>query len=297
MSFSIITDTSANIPLEYVTTNDVAVIPFYYYLEGEEHSCTDITNFDGKAYYDMIRAGAEITTSQVTPQRYTEFMEPFLKEGKDILLVCMSSGISGSYQSAEMAAKQLREEYPDRIIRTVDTYGASLGEGLLVMEAVKFRDSGMTVDETADLLLTRRKGMCQVFTVDDLMHLRRGGRISGATAIFGTVLNIKPLLKGNEKGRIVTFGRIRGRRNSIKAIAENYRALVIDPELQTIGIAHADCREDADYLIEMINESKPPKEIITVCYEPVTGSHVGPGALALFFMGNEDYREKWTYSK
>ena len=297
MSFSIITDTSANIPLEYVEANDVAVIPFFYYFEGKECFCTDITNFDGKSYYDKIRDGAAVTTTQVTPQRYIEYMQPLLDAGRDILLVGMSSGISGSYQSAEIAAAQMREEYPDRNIRLVDTLGASLGEGLLVMEAVECRNSGMTLDETADLLLKRRVGMCQVFTVDDLMHLRRGGRISGATAIFGTVLNIKPLLKGNERGEIVTFGKVRGRKNSIKAIAENYKALVVEPETQTIGIAHSDCREDVDYLVELINESKPPREILTVCYEPVTGSHVGPGALALFFMGREDYRETWKYTK
>ena len=297
MSFKIITDTSANLPLEYTSAHDIAVIPFYYTLEGKELCCTDITNFDGKAFYDKIRAGARVTTTQITPQKYVDFMRPFLEKGEDIMLVSMSSGISGSYQSSEIAAAQLREEYPERRIKTVDTKAASLGEGIFAMRAADYRDKGMELDAVYDIIMDECVAMNQVFTVDDLMHLRRGGRISGATAIFGTVLNIKPLLKGNEKGQIVTFGRIRGRRNSIKAIADNYNLLVEHPEAQTVGIAHADCQDDVDFLIGMLNEKKPPKEILTVCYEPVTGSHVGPGALALFFLGSRDYRAKWTYNK
>ena len=202
----------------------------------------------------------------------------------------MSSGISGAYSCAEMAAAQLREDYPQRAIRLVDTMGASLGEGLLALRAAACREQGMGLDETADFLLELRERFYQVFTVDNLAYLQRSGRISNATAVIGTVFQIKPLLKGNEEGKIVTFGKVRGRKQSIQALAEKYDTLVKNPGEQTVGIAHADCPEDADYLAGLLRKNFPPKDILTVCYEPVTGSHVGPGTLALFFEGEKGVR-------
>ena len=187
-------------------------------------------------------------------------------------------------------ADQLRDEFPDRQIFTVDTIGASLGEGLLALIAADMRDAGKTAAETAERLEYLKVGMCQVFTVDDLMHLRRTGRLSNAAAIIATVLSIKPLLKGNENGNIVSFAKIRGRRKSIEAIAEQYDRLVENAGDQVIGIAHADCRTDADYLISLLQRKHPPKDVMLVDYEPVTGSHVGPGALALFFFGSRTFR-------
>ena len=174
----------------------------------------------------------------------------------------------------------------------MDTLSASLGEGLLVLEAADCRDRGMTLDETADRLMAMRHRMAQVFTVEDLKYLRRTGRLSNVTALVGMMLNIKPLLKGDNEGTIVTFARTRGRRQSIQGLAERYDALVRHPEQQVVGIAHADCPEDAETLASLLRAKHPPKEIMTVCYEPVTGSHVGPGTLALFFLGDEDVREK-----
>ena len=182
--------------------------------------------------------------------------------------------------------------FPDARIRLVDTLSASLGEGLLVLEAADCRDRGMTLDETADRLMAMRHRMAQVFTVEDLKYLRRTGRLSNVTALVGMMLNIKPLLKGDREGKIVTFARTRGRRQSILAMAERYDAMVSHPEEQIVGIAHADCPEDAETLASLLRAKHPPKEIMTVCYEPVTGSHVGPGTLALFFLGDEDVREK-----
>lgn len=246
--------------------------------------------FDGKAYYDAIRGGAKVTTSQVTPQSYLDAMRPLLERGEDLLFVGMSSGISGSYRCAELAKKDLDEEFPERTIRLVDTLSASLGEGILVMRAVECREAGMSLDETADLLLQERMRMCQIFTVDDLMHLRRGGRLSGVSAVVGTMLQIKPILKGNEEGKIVVAGKVRGRKRSVEDLAARYDALVNHAETQVVGISQADCPEDAAYLAELLNRNHPPKSILHVCYEPVTGSHVGPGALALFFLGDETVR-------
>jgi DegV family protein with EDD domain len=172
----------------------------------------------------------------------------------------------------------------------VDTLGASLGEGLAVFKAVEWREQGIVLSEVERRLNLYCKRMYQIFSVDDLMHLKRGGRLSNLAAMVGTVLNIKPILKGNEFGKIVGFAKIRGRRRSIEALAEQYEKLVIAPERQTVGIAQAACRKDAEYLAELLRRNRPPKEILTVDYEPVTGSHVGPGALALFFESREDVR-------
>ena len=216
--FKLMTDTSANLEPDVISAYDIGVIPFNYYLNGDERTCMDIAAFDGKAYYNAIRSGAKASTSQVPPQRYIEYMEPVLKQGLDILFIGMSSGISGSYSSAETAASELREQYPERKIITVDTL-------------------------------------------------------------------IKPLLKGDGEGKIVCFQKVRGKKNALKAIAAKYDELVENAADQIVGIAHADCSDDAAALAEMIRVKNPPKQIMTVCYEPVTGAHVGPGALALFFIG------------
>ncbi|MBR6300102.1 MAG: DegV family protein [Clostridia bacterium] len=288
--FSVVTDTSANLDCELAKERNIHIVPFHYYVNGEDMTCTDTRSFDGKTFYDAMRAGAKVTTSQITPQSYIDTLTPLLEKGEDILFVGMSSGISGSYASAETAAAQLRMDFPERQIHLVDTLGASLGEGLLAVKAAECRDAGASVADTAALLDEMRVGMCQVFTVDDLKYLRRTGRLSNIVALVGTVLNIKPLLKGNQEGKIVSFATVRGRRRSIQAMAERYNSMVKDAANQTIGIAHADCADDVKYLIGLLNEKNPPKEIMTVMYEPVTGSHVGPGALALFFMGDEKFR-------
>lgn len=292
MGFALITDTSANLPLDRLRRSAVGVVPLSYFIGEQAHTCVDIEAFDGEAYYDAIRKGTRVTTSQINPQRYMDCMRPLLESGQDLLYVGMSSGISGSYASAELAARELREAFPQREIRLVDTYGASLGEGLLVLRAIECRDRGMSLDATAETLLLLRHRVCQVFTVDDLMHLRSSGRISNLTAVAGTVLNIKPLLKGDELGRIVTFGKVIGRRRAIEALAQRYDELAEDPEGQLVGIAHAGCPAEAAQLAARLLRVRPPREILTVCYEPVTGSHVGPGALALFFVGGDGVRLK-----
>ncbi len=292
MAFSILTDSSANLPAALVWQHGLSIVPFSYYREGKEYTCTNADVFDADEYYGAMRRGARFTTSQITPQRYVDTFRPFLAAGKELLFIGMSSGISGSFHSAELAAAELREEYPSAKIRLVDSLAASLGEGLQVLRAVKARAQGLDLDATADLLLELRSHVCQVFTVDDLMYLRKGGRLSGAVAVVGTVLNIKPILKGNENGQIVSCGRVRGRRRSIEALAAKYEALVENAAEQTVGIAHADCAEDAEYLKTLLNQVNPPREILTVGYEPVTGSHVGPGTLALFFLGGSDVRSK-----
>lgn len=292
MSFSIVTDTSANLQSNHIKDNDITVIPFSYYMDGVEAVCLEAEGFDSKNFYQQMRNNVRVTTSQINPQRYLEHMEPLVKEGKDILFVGMSSGISGAYASSLIAAEQLREEYPERKIYTVDTLGASLGEGLVVFKAIECRDKSMTIEETTDYLNKFRHNICQIFTVDDLKYLQMGGRISNVTAFTGNLLNIKPLLKGNENGQIVTCGKTRGRKRIIETILKKYEELSAHHDNMLVGISNADCMEDAKYLAEMVNKINPPKEIIIVDHEPATGSYLGPGALALYFEGTEGSRLK-----
>ncbi len=290
MSFAVLTDTSGNLPKKLTDENNIGVIPFTYTVNGEDHVCLDIENFNGADFYREMKAGQIVTTTQISPQQYADFFEPYLREGLDVIFISMSSGISGSYNSANIAADMLRETYPERSVRPIDTRGAALGEGLVALEAAACRDRGMSFEETVAAMELLSKRMCNVFTVDDLMFLRRGGRLSNLSAIVGTVLNIKPLLKGDVDGKIVAFAKLRGRKRSIEALAEKYETLAVAPETQTIGVVNAACRADADRLIELLKRKCPPKEIIDVDYEPVTGCHVGPGALALFFVGPDDVR-------
>lgn len=291
MAFVIITDTSSNLMKNYLDKHNVVLLPFTYRFEGEEEqSCTDIEHFDGKAYYKRIGEGAKVQTSQINPQTFKDCFKPIAERGDDVLYIGMSSAISGTFQSAHIAAEEMREKYPDRQFVTIDSKGASLGEGLIVMEAVKLRDKGKTLEEIVPVLENKIDCLYQVFTVDSLAHLKRTGRLTGAAAFVGTLLNIKPLLKGNEHGQIVSVDKARGNKKAIQKMAERYDNFVVDGEEQTVCIADSDNDEDVALLIELLRRNHPPKEIIRVCYEPVTGSHVGPGAVALFFFGKNGVR-------
>lgn len=288
MSFVISTDTSANLPTAELQWHQLYLLPFSYIVNEVEHQCLDLSAFDGDAYYEMLRH-TPASTSMISMDQYRQLWEPLLEEGHDILHVGMSSGISGAYQSAVMAARELREEYPQRRLVVFDTRAASLGEGIQVLHAATCREAGYTLDETVRELAELRPRIRQIFTVDDLMHLRRGGRVSGVVAAVGTALRIKPLLKGDEAGRIVVFGKVQGRKRSVRALADNFAANAELLGRWPIGIAHAGCRDEALALAAMLKESDPKARIILVDYEPVTGSHVGPGALAMFYVAKEPW--------
>lgn len=288
MAFSIITDSASNLSVDLAAQNDISVIPLPYFCDGVECSCLDFDNFDAAEYYDKMKNGMEVRTSQINPLQYTNYMEKSLKEGKDVLFVGMSSGISGSFTSARMAAEDLLERYPDRRIRMVDSLGASLGEGMLVLRAAKCRANGMDLDETADRLEKLRKCIYQVFIVDDLNHLRRTGRLSNIGTLLGMVLGIRPLLIGSSEGQIVAIAKIRGKKQAIRAMADKYKLLIKNPQL--VGISHCNCPEDVEYLISLLQGEQAPKEILVVKHEPATGSHLGPGSMALYFEGDEDAR-------
>ena len=288
--FRIVTDTSSNLPTAYLQAENITVIPFTFHTESGEQSCMDTASFDAKAFYTAMRNGEKVTTSQIPPQRFVDNIRPMLENGEDVLFVSMSSGISGSYASSKIAANQLAEEFPERKILTVDTYSASLAEGIVVMRTVECRKEGLSIDETYQILRALRHRIAQIFTVGDLRYLKRTGRLSNLEAAVGTVLQIKPLLKGDPQGKIVCFAKVRGRQRAIEEMAKRYEELVVSPETQTVCISHADCEADAQILASMLRRSKAPKDILIVDYEPVTGSHVGPGALALFFVSDDNVR-------
>ena len=289
--FAILTDSASNLTAKQLRDNDITAIPFPYFLKGKECGCDTLETFDDMAFYAALKNGEKVTTSQINPQTYTNYMRPLLEAGNDILFIGLSSGISGSFASATIAKEQLSEEFPERKIELVDSLGASLGEGLIVLKAAELRSEGKTLGDTAEEIRIHIEKMYQVFTVDDLMFLKRTGRLSNISAALGTVLGIKPMLKGNEEGKIVAFGKIRGRAKVIAALAEKYDALVKEPEKQTVGISYCDCKEDAKALAELINKTNPPKKLIVLKHEPATGSHLGPGALALYFEGEKGVRK------
>lgn len=287
--YRIATDTSANLPWSYIQDHGIIIIPFSYHI-GEEDFSERPGEFDGAAYYQAIREGERPNTSQIPPQRYVDILSPVLEGGEDVLYLSMSSGISGSFHSAQIAAEELAEAFPGRRVVAVDTLGASLGEGLQVMRAVELQAQGMELDAVADAIVGELQSICQLLMVDDLLYLRRTGRVSGVSAVVGSLLGVKPILKGDEEGHLVVSAKVRGRKQAIHAMAERYAKLARDPEAHIVGIAHADCPQDAELLARLIQEAHPPKELVTVCYEPVTGAHTGPDALALFFYGDDGVR-------
>lgn len=286
--FSIITDASGNLPGFIIKRCDITVMPFPYFINGVEQT-SEIDSFDGDEYYAEMK-NREITTSQICPQQYITYIEKELKENRDVMVICVSSGVSGTYNSAVIAANQLAEEYPERKILVVDSLGAGLGMGFLAVWASESRSRGCYVEEAYEEVLEKRKRVRHIFMVDDLKHLRRSGRLSGTATIMGTMLHIKPILKGSEEGKIVPCGKVRGRLAAIEALAKDFISLAKEPEKEMVGITHAGCREDADKLAELLSKSRKPKEIIIVNHEPATGSHLGPKALALYFLGDERVR-------
>ena len=205
MAFTVITDTSGNLPKFMADEYGLKVIPFYYHVDGKDLCCEAIEDFDSEAYYRRLKDGPRVTTTQITPQRYLEYFEEEAKAGRDFIYVSMSGGISGSCDSARVALRMLAEDYPDVKAFVINTKGAALGEGFVALEAARLRDQGLSIEEAAEKLEDFSKRMCNVFTVDDLMYLKRGGRLSNAAAWIGTILNIKPLLKGDVDGKIVAF--------------------------------------------------------------------------------------------
>lgn len=287
MNYTIITDTSSNLPSAILKEYNIRIVPLSYHYEGKEHICTDLSEFDAERYYDALRKRTTVTTSLASIQSFLDCFEKELKEGNDILFIGMSSGISGTFHSAENAAEEILERYPERKILLLDTLAASFGEGLIVMDAIQMKQKGCSLEEAYAVLEAEVQKMIQIFTVEDLGYLHRGGRISGATAVIGSVLHINPILKGSTEGQIIAASKVRGRKRALLTLADCYKKQVVNPEKQVVCISHCGAADDAAFLAAAIREAKEPGSILIEKHEPVTGSHVGPGAIALFFKGDK----------
>ena len=278
------TDTSANLPVEIIDEYGIEVVPFSYTIDGVEY--IPEREFDGKAFYAAMRAGSEVKTSMVNAGTFIERFKAALDAGKDVLYIGMSGGISGTANAALMAKQELDEENPDRKIVVIDTLAASLGEGLFVIKAAEQLKDGAALDAIEEAIRAQVPSMCQSFTVDDLKYLKNTGRVSGAAAIIGNVLSIHPILIGDYEGKIVVKAKVRGMKRTLDALAERYAELALS-KTETIGIAHADNEEGKAYLVQRLRDKGLTGKCLSVCYEPVTGSHVGPGTVALFFFGTD----------
>lgn len=286
MSYQIFTDGCSNLPSYLLRDLEINVLPCSYEMDGVPGVYDgNMDGFDFHAYYDKLRSGSELKTSLLNSHLFMTNFRPVLEAGQDVVYVGMSSGISGTIQAARIAAEELLEEFPGRTVHIVDSLGAGLGAGLLACRASDLRKEGKSAAEAGAILDEEVMGLLQFFTVDDLNFLKRTGRVSGATAMIGSVLNIKPLLWGDPTGHIVALQKCRGRKKAIDAIVELYRKRAIDPENRRVAISHGDCPEEAELLAKRVCEIAQPKELIIVPHEPFTGAHVGPGMLALFFFG------------
>ena len=282
MSYKIITDSCCDFTQQQYDELNVTCVPLTVMYNGESHS-----NFSDpaavKAFYDELRSGVTATTSAVNPEGWAQAMEPVLKEGCDVLVLTFTSALSATYQSAVIAAGELQETYPQRKIRVVDTLCSALGQGLLIWHACKKRDEGMDLDSLVQWLENNRLNICHWVTVDDLSHLKRGGRISATTALVGTMLNIKPIIYVDNDGRLINCAKVRGRKAAMELLANKLGETGTD--FDTVFIAHGDCPEDAAALEKLIQEKYGVKEVITGYVGPVIGAHTGPGVLVVFFMG------------
>lgn len=283
MAFQIITDTGCDLPENMVAELGIKIVPLSLLYKGQTY--TDYPESFIKELYAGMRAGENGSTSAINPDGWARAIEPYLQEGKDVLVLAFSSGLSTTYQSAVIAAEELKEKYPERDVRVVDTLCASLGQGLLVWYACQKQSEGLSLEETANWVEENKKHLCHFFTPDDLMHLKRGGRVSAATAVAGTLLQIKPLLHVDDAGKLISIGKARGRKAAIKAIGDKLGELGLSGENETVFISHGDCEEDAQALAEMVKEKYGVKNVVIYYVGAVIGAHSGPGTLAFFFLG------------
>lgn len=286
--YIITTDNNSDLPADYYEKNQVGCCYLSYQMDGKSYGYPNF--LPDHEFYERMRNGSMPTTAQVNPEMAKNMMEPYLKQGKDILHIAFSSGLSGTYQSCCTAASELLEEYPERKIAVVDSLSASLGQGYLIDQAVRRKAEGMSMPELVKWLEENRLHVVHAFTVNDLFHLYRGGRVSRATAVVGSMLNIKPVLHVDDQGKLVSVGKARGRRKSLSMLVEmmNERIGAYRETCDTIFISHGDCLEDARYVEQKVKQIYGIKTVLINHVGATIGAHSGPGTVALFFMG--EYR-------
>ncbi len=288
MGFEIITDSSANLPNSIIDQYNIHVLSLVYRFGDDEYE-SYIKGADNnlEEFYARLRNKEVAITACVSPGVCHSVAEDLLEQGKEILYIGFSSALSATYVTCMGVLESLKNEYPDQKIYAVDSLAASLGQGLLVTYAARMRKEGKSIDEVYNWLLNNRLNLCHWFTVDDLMFLKRGGRVPATTAIVGTMLSIKPIMHVDNEGRLVPVSKVRGRRNSLLALVDQMEKAAINPEEQIIYISHGDCIADANFVADKIKEKWGVKDILIDYVEPVIGAHSGPGTVALFFLGKE----------
>lgn len=284
--FAIVTDSSCDLPAKMADELELTVLPLAFQLSGKEYyNYLDGREISFSDFYAHIRKEETCTTSAVNVQAFVTAMEPILKSGKDVLCIAFSSGLSNTYNAAKLACEELSPKYPERKVYAVDSLCASLGEGLLVYLAVQEKRNGKTIDELRSWLEATKLHLCHWFTVEDLNHLKRGGRVSATTALIGTMLNIKPVLHVDDEGHLVNVSKARGRRASLTALVDNMAETAINPASQVVFISHGDSQADADFVASEVKRRLGVKTVVTNYVGPVIGAHSGPGTIALFFLG------------
>ena len=284
--FKILTDNTADLPESYIQAHDLTLAWLPYLLDGETY--TRENTLDYPTFYARMRAGSMPTTSQVNPQQAREVLEAVLRQGYDVLYIAFSSGLSGTYNSVRIAVEELSGEYPEATIAVVDSLCASLGEGLLVHKAVQMKEAGKSLGEIREWLEANKLHLAHWFTVDDLMFLFRGGRVSRTSAWAGTLLNIKPVMHVDDEGHLIPLEKVRGRKKSLKALVDHMAQTATSPVAdQTVFISHGDCIEDAEYVADLVKERFGVTDILINYVDPVIGAHSGPGTMALFFLASE----------
>lgn len=287
-SFTILTDSSCDLPASMAEEMQLEVLPLTVYVEEDHYrNYLDGREIGFHEFYQRLQTAKNVKTSAVNQAQFLEIMEPLVAAGNDVLYLGFSSGLSGTCNAGALAAAELREKYPERKIYTVDTLCASLGQGLLVYLCWQQQQAGKSIEEVRDYAEATKLHLCHWFTVDDLMFLKRGGRVSAATAIVGSMLSIKPVMHVDNDGHLIKVDIARGRKASIRALAAEMEKRGTDLAGQHIFISHGDCEDDANYLAKLIREKFAVKDITINYVGPVIGAHSGPGTLALFFLGTE----------
>ncbi len=282
-NYVIVSDSTLDLSQDMVKDLQVEVIPMKYvindkiYIDGEHNS---------KDFYDELRKGISVSTTQINTEEFLEFFSWYLSEGKDVLYIGFSSGLSGTYNNAVNASKQLRESYPNNKVVVVDSFSASVGQGLLVYYAALKRKSGYSLEELEKWVIENRTKLCHWFTVDDLHHLKRSGRISSTIAVIGSVLNVKPLLFVDNEGRLKMSEKVRGRRKTLDLMVSKMYNACLDIDNLLISICHGDCLDDAEYVARKIRDEFSTDNIIIRPMGSIIGTHTGPGTLGLGFLGN-----------
>ena len=283
--YVITVNSTVDLPKEWLEERNVPVVPLRYTMDGQTYE--DMNGLTAKEFFDKLREGKMSVTSQVNPEEAKEALEPFVKAGKDVLHLAYSSGLSGTCNSMKIAGEELQEEYPEAKVIVIDTLCACLGEGLLLYKALQQKAAGKTIQETADWVEENKLHICHDVTVDDLNHLHRGGRISKATAVVGTMVKIKPIIHMDNEGKLQVIGKERGRKKSLNKIVDMAVEQSKGWDNDIIMITHGDCIEDAEYVASLVREKMGIDNILINNIGTVIGSHTGPGVVAVFCMGNK----------